>query len=68
MNQGRIMLEMAAASREQEKWERRFSDLRRMYAIDRCFEDRDGKWGLRDFLDYAGEVCGFESLTPQEPK
>jgi hypothetical protein len=54
-----IMLEIAEASAEQEMWERRYRALCQMYAIDRCFVDRDGEWGLRDFLSYAASVCGF---------
>jgi hypothetical protein len=54
-----IMLEIAAASREQETWERRFQYLCRVFEPDKRFVDTDGKWGLRDFLAYAGEVCGF---------
>jgi hypothetical protein len=56
---GAIHLEIAKADREHEKWERRFGALCQMYAVDRRFVDRDGQWGLRDFLDYAGQVCGF---------
>jgi hypothetical protein len=53
-----IILEMAAASREQEMWERRFKVLYAQHPIWRT-ADNDGSWGLRDFLNYAGEVCGF---------
>jgi hypothetical protein len=56
---GRIMLEMAAASREQEMWERRYKALCQAYPIERIFADGDGHYGLRDFMDYAAEVCGF---------
>jgi hypothetical protein len=55
-----IMLEMAAATREQEMWERRFKVLYALHPIWRT-ADNDGSWGLRDFLRYAGEVCGFET-------
>jgi hypothetical protein len=63
-----IMLEIAAADDTHQMWERRWNALKQMYAIERCFADRDGKWGLRDFLDYAGEACGFAraSQPPQE--
>ena len=54
-----INLEMAQASREQEMWEHRFHELCRVYPVERIFSDSNGRWGLRDFLDYAGSVCGF---------
>jgi hypothetical protein len=57
------MLEIAAADDAQQMWERRWNALRQIYPIERIFADRDGKWGLRDFLDYAGEVCGFAALA-----
>lgn len=53
-----IILEIAAATREQEMWERRFKVLHAQHPIWRT-ADNDGSWGLRDFLNYAGEVCGF---------
>lgn len=53
-----IILEMAAATREQEMWERRFKVLYHAHPIWRT-ADKDGSWGLRDFLRYAGAVCGF---------
>ncbi len=56
-----ILLMMAAASREQEMWERRFQYLCRVFEPDKRFIDSDGKWGLRDFLNYAGEICGFSA-------
>lgn len=63
-----IILEIAAASREQEVWECRYKALCQMYPIERVFTDGDGKWGLRDFLAYAGEVCGFEAIgRPEQP-
>lgn len=55
-----IILEMAAAAREQEMWERRFRVLYAQHPIWRS-ADTDGSWGLRDFLRYAGEVCGFSA-------
>lgn len=63
-----IMLEMASASDEHEMWERRWNALRQMYAIERCFADSDGRWGLRDFLDYAGQACGYSSDSGRLPK
>lgn len=57
--QGKIVLEIAGATREQEMWERRFKVLYAQHPIWRT-ADNDGSWGLRDFLRYAGEVCGFE--------
>lgn len=55
-----IMLEMAAADEAHQMWERRWRALGQMYAPARpCFVDRDGDWCLRDFLDYAGQACGF---------
>lgn len=65
----RIMLEMAAADEAQQMWERRYRALIQMYERQDCFVDRDGKWGLRSFLDYAGEICGFDPSgpTPSEP-
>lgn len=61
-----IILEVAAADREAQMWERRLGKLRQVYAIDRRFTDADGRWGLRGFLDYAAQVCGFE--TDDAPK
>lgn len=58
-----IMLEMAGATREQEMWERRFQYLCRVFEPDKRFVDQNGKWGLRDFLAYAGDVCGFTKGT-----
>lgn len=55
---GTIMLKIAEASREQEMWERRFKVLYHAHPSWRS-ADNDGPWGLRDFLRYAGEVCGF---------
>jgi hypothetical protein len=57
-----IMLQIAAATEEQAMWERRWLALQQMYARERCFVDRDGHWGLRCFLDYVGQICGFASL------
>lgn len=55
-----ILLEMAEASDEHKKWERRWRALGQMYAREKpCFVDSDGDWCLRDFLDYAGAICGF---------
>jgi len=54
-----IMLEIAAASNEHEMWERRYFALCQMYPIERVFADRDGKWGLRDFLTYVHKAMGF---------
>lgn len=55
-----IILQVAAADDEQQMWERRWRALGQMYAPVRpCFVDRNGEWCLRDFLDYAGKVCGF---------
>ncbi len=53
-----ILLEIAAASDAHTMWERRLNELCRMYERQPCFVDRDGKWGLRDFLDYAREAMG----------
>lgn len=63
-----IMLEMAEATREQEMWERRFQVLYHSHPVWRS-ADNDGCWGLRDFLAYAGQVCGFkfppdDAVTP----
>ena len=57
---GTIMLEIAAADEAHQMWERRWKALLQLYAIERYLVDRDGRWGLRDFLDYAGEACGFK--------
>lgn len=54
-----IMLDIAAASETDEMWKRRWLALCQKYERDPCFVDSNGKWGLRDFLDYAAEVCGF---------
>lgn len=64
-DRGTIMLEMAAATREQEMWERRFKVLYDTHPVWRS-ADTDGSWGLRDFLRYAGEICGFALLETQE--
>lgn len=53
-----ILLEIAAASDAHAMWERRLNELCRMHERQPCFVDRDGKWGLRDFLDYAREAMG----------
>ena len=54
-----VMLEIAAADAEHQKWERRWLALGQMYERQPSFADRDGKWGLRDFLDYVGQTNGF---------
>lgn len=57
---GTIMLQMAAADAEHQKWEGRWKALIQMYPRERpCFVDRDGDWCLRDALEYLGEVSGF---------
>lgn len=54
-----IMLEMAAADGIDKLWEHRWRSLVQIYAVENCFKDAGGKWGLRGFLDYAGRACGF---------
>ena len=58
-SRGSIVLEIARASDEHELWALRFEKLKRVYPIERIFHDDGGKWGLRDFLDYAGLACGW---------
>jgi hypothetical protein len=58
-----IILEMAAADNEAQMWERRFAQLRQAFPIKRIFTDSDGRWGLRDFLDYAAQICGFDGAA-----
>jgi hypothetical protein len=60
-----IMLEMSAASAEQEMWERRFAVLYRSHPSWRS-ADNDGSWGLRDFLRYVGQICGFDPVVLNE--
>ena len=59
-----IMLQMAAADDDHRKWERRWNVLLQLYGHDKHRTDEDGRWCLRDFIDYAGEVCGFEKKEP----
>lgn len=64
-----ILLVMSEADSAHWKWARRWAALRRMYPVERpCFADRDGDWCLRDFIEYAGEACGFKHplRAPQE--
>jgi hypothetical protein len=64
-----IMLQIAAADEAHQMWERRWRALGQMYAPQRpCFVDRDGDWCLRDFLDYAGQACGFTGSIPAPPQ
>lgn len=58
-----IMLEIATAGDTHDMWERRWQAMRRIYAIERCFADRDGKYGLRDVLEYMGEACGWDRIV-----
>lgn len=54
-----IMLEIAEADDEHQKWLRRCSALKQMYPPERpCFVDQDGDWCLRDFIDYAAQAMG----------
>lgn len=60
-----IMLEMAEADERHHMWERRWKTLPDIYPIERIFADRYGRWGLRDFIAYAGEACGFSPAQHQ---
>lgn len=66
-SQSPVMLEIAAAADEQRKWEHRWNVLRQLYGHDKHRTDEDGRWCLRDFIDYAGAICGFApASTPQQ--
>lgn len=62
---GEIMLEIAAADDEHRKWERRWNVLLQLHGHDRHRADDDGRWCLRDFIDYAGAACGFIRREPK---
>lgn len=56
---GRIMLEMAKASDVDAMWEKRWLALRSLNYHNTNFADQHGRWTLADFINYAGEVCGY---------
>lgn len=61
------MLQIAAATEAHEMWARRWRALVAMYPHENpCFADSDGRWCLRDFLDYAGPGLGFRTPTKDE--
>lgn len=55
-----IMLEMVAAGAVHDVWEQRWRTLSRTVAKDRLIRDAYGSYGVADFIEYAGQACGFD--------
>ncbi len=54
-----IMLEIVAAGAVHEVWEGRWRTLSQTVAKDRLIRDAYGSYGVADFIEYAGQACGF---------
>lgn len=54
-----IILEMVAAGAIHDVWEGRWRTLSQTVAKDRLIRDAYGSYGVADFIEYAGQACGF---------
>lgn len=58
-----IMLQIARASDDHEKWERRFAAIRCLPSFTARapdFDDQDGKWSISELMDYMASACGWK--------